>query len=182
MGLTASNKAAVATAIGILICGFAVIVQNTSRDNVAGSIGGACLVMAGLALGSLTFVRRWVCDTSDERRVLAAAQREAQGERSRYFAAQAALENEQGRLTRDMAADRARLTATLTVEREKMQAEFEGSRAQELSEAFQTGVEMERAGMLKRSRPPRGNLLKFPQKQPEALEQDRTREHEAAGP
>jgi hypothetical protein len=184
MDLTARTKAAVATAVGILITGFAIIIRSAEDDNVAGSIGGACLVMVGLSLTILIFVRSWVSNTSDERRILGAAQREAQAERSRYFAAKAALEGEHGRLLRDMAAERAGIAATLKAERAKMAAEFKENRAKELTEAFQTGVEMERAGMLKRKPAPRGNLLTFPKKQPGIPEQERSRarEHGVVGP
>ncbi|NUS79132.1 MAG: hypothetical protein HOV70_23435 [Streptomyces sp.] len=183
MELTARTKAAVATAVGILISGFAVIIQSTMRDNVAGSIGGACLVMVGLTLAILIFVRRWVCDTRDERRILAATQREAQAERTRYIAAQAAITNELGRNNVEMAAERARIATTLKVERDAMQADFDNTRAKELAEAFQTGAEMERAGVFKRrQQPPRGNLLTFPKKQPAPPEAERSREHGVVGP
>lgn len=183
MDLTARTKAAVATAVGILISGFAVIVRSTSDDNVAGSIGGACLVMVGLTLAILIFVRRWVSDTSDERRILGEAQREAQAERSRYVALKAALEGEHGRLLRDMAAERAGIAATLKAERAKMAAEFQESRATELSEAFQTGAEMERAGVFKRRQPQGGNLLKFPGRQTEMPKPEQLpREHGVVGP
>ncbi|MFJ8145982.1 hypothetical protein ACIQ6R_13010 [Streptomyces sp. NPDC096048] len=183
MGLTANSKAAVATAAGILISGFAVIIRSASAHNAAGSIGGACLVMVGLTLAILIFVRRWVCDTRDERRILAATQREAQAERTRMIAAQAAQMNEMGRLRQERAAERARNRAILKAEREKLQAEFANTRAKELSEAFQTGAEMERAGVFKkRQQPVRGNLLTFPKKQPAAPEAERSREHGVGGP
>jgi membrane protein implicated in regulation of membrane protease activity len=186
MRFTARTKAAIATAVVVLAAGFAVIIRSASAHNPAGSIGGACLVMTGLSLIILIFVRRWVTDTSAERRNLAVAQREAQSEQSRYFALQAAAENERCRLSADMAAERARIAATLKAEREKLRAEFEGNRAKELAEAFQTGAEMERAGAFKRKQQPRGNLLKFPQKQPSQPEQEReherSREHGVVGP
>ncbi|WP_159027860.1 hypothetical protein [Streptomyces pactum] len=159
------------------------IIQHASHNNVAGSIGGACLVMVGLSLVILILVRIWICNTNEERRILAAAQREAQSERTRYIAAQAAHTNELGRNRREMAVERARLAATLRAERAKMQAEFDNTRAKELSEAFQTGAEMERAGVFKkRQQPVRGNLLTFPKKQPAAPEAERSREHGVGGP
>ena len=176
------NKAAIATAGGILTAGSTVIIRSASTDNVAGSIGGACLVMAGLTLIILIFVRRWVCETGAERQSLGHAQRDAQDERSRYIALKAALEGEHARLTRDMAAERAGVAATLRAERAKMTAEYRENRAKELSEAFQTGVEMERAGMLKRRQLQRGNLLKFPGPQAEMPDQARSREHGVVGP
>ncbi|MFD5002160.1 hypothetical protein ACFWMV_04560 [Streptomyces mutabilis] len=183
MDLTARSKAAVAIAVGILIAGFAVIIRSASDQNAAGSIGGACLVMVALSLVILVLVRAWVCNTNEERRILAAAQREAQSERTRYLAGQAAQINELGRNRREMAAERARLAATLQAERAAMKAEFENTRAKELSEAFQTGAEMERAGVFKKRQPAeRGNLLKFPKRQAEAPEQERSREHGVVGP
>ena len=138
--------------------------------------------MVGLSLVILIFVRRWVCETNAERQALTQAQRDAQGERSRYIALKAALEGEHGRRVRDMAAERAGIAATLRAERAKLAAEYRESRAKELSEAFQTGVEMERAGMLKRRQTPRDNLLKFPGRQTERPDQERSREHGVVSP
>ncbi|MFD8254667.1 hypothetical protein [Streptomyces werraensis] len=182
MELSTRTKTTTAVAAGILLAGFAVILASAPHDNLAGAIGGACLVMVGLSLTILTFVCHWVSNTAEERRILGAAQREAQAERSRYFAAQAALENERGRLLRDLAAERASIAATLAAERAAMAAEFQETRATELSEAFQTGVEMERTGMLQRRQPQRGNLLKFPGRQPSAPARTQEREHGVVGP
>lgn len=185
MGLTANSKMGVAAAVGILIVGFAVIIRSTMQDHVAGSIAGACLVMSGLTITVLVLCRHWIMDTRDERRVLAAAQRQADGERTRYIAVQAAFENEQVRLKRDMAAERARMAATLAAERKAMAAEFAETRATEMSDAFRAGAEMERAGMLKPARATTpGNLIQFPgQGQPAREPQrERSREHGVVGP
>ena len=184
MEFTASSKAAAATAAGILIVGFAVIIRSASNDDVAGSIGGACLVMAGLTAVILVLVRHWIRNTAEERRILGAAQREAQAERSRYFAAQAALENEMGRLNRDMAAERHRIATTLVAERAQMNREFKERHAVSVAEAFRTGVEMERAGMLKPDQPVvPANLIEFPRQHPDRQEERaRSREHGVVGP
>lgn len=183
MVLTARTKAAVATAVGLLLVGFAVILRSATLHNPAGSIGGACLVMTGLALAILIFVRRWICDTRDERRALADAQRQAQAEQTRFIALEAAQTNEMGRLSQERKAERARNAAILKAEREKLRAEFANTRTKELSEAFQTGAEMERAGVFRKRQPPaRGNLLTFPKKQPAAPEAERSREHGVVGP
>lgn len=186
MEFTASSKTATTIAAGILLAGFAVILRSASGDNVAGALGGACLVMVGLSLLILVFVRHWVVNTNEERRILAAAQRQAQESRTKYIAAQAALENEQGRLNRDMAAERAAIRATLVVERKKLRADFEEQRAQCMAEAFRTGAEMERAGMLKPGHPePPANLIQFPKQQPAQAptpQRDRSREHGVVGP
>ncbi|MEV3857794.1 hypothetical protein AB0J38_26145 [Streptomyces sp. NPDC050095] len=186
MGLTAGTKSAVVIAAGILASGFAVILRTTVSSNVAGAVGGASLVMVGLIGLLMLFLRHWVTTTSEERRALAEAQGEAQAERSRYVALQAANESEHGRVLRDVAATRAALKATLDSERRKLRAEFAGTRATELAEAFQTGVEMERSGALQATRSQRGNLIPFPglpgQQSVPAAERERSREHGSVGP
>ncbi|MGY5048230.1 hypothetical protein ACWDE0_21760 [Streptomyces sp. 900105755] len=187
MGLTVSSKSAIGTAAGVVLAGFAVIVQSIPHDRVAGSIAGACLVMLGLAGLILAFGRHWIVNTSEERRLLAVSQRQADDRRTMYIAAQAALENEQGRLNRDVAAERARNAATLKAERERMRREFEASRAQEIADAFRTGAEMERAGLLKPGKTPAGNLIRFPKQEHQAAPEratgrERARERGVIGP
>ncbi|MEU6597931.1 hypothetical protein [Streptomyces flaveolus] len=185
MEFTAASRAAAAMAAIILISGFAAIIHSTSHDHVAGAIGGACLVMVALSIIVCVLVRHWIVNTNTERAILAAAQREAQAERTRYIAAQAALENEMGRLNRDMAAERARIAASYLAEQTKLRKEFEEERAQLAADAFQTGVQMERAGMLKPgAEHARGKLIPlFPEQHPAcAPERERSREHGNVGP
>lgn len=183
MEFTATSKAAATVAAVLLTSGFAAIIHSVSTDNVAASIGGACLVMVALTVTVCVLVRHWIVDTNTERAILAAAQHEAQAERSRYFAAQAALENEMGRLNRDMAAERARIARSLAAEQAKLRAQFEEERAELAAEAFRTGVEMERAGMLKPgAEKTQGVLIRFPRHPEHAAEQERSREHGHVGP
>ncbi|MFB7461214.1 hypothetical protein [Streptomyces sp. NPDC056188] len=180
MGLSTSSKATTAAAAGILAIGITVIARGAADDDLSDSICGACLIMMALSTGICVLVRHWVVATGDERRVLAAALRQTQAERTRYIAAQAGLENERSRLSRDMAAERARITATLAAERAQLEADFEEQRAQLAADSFRTGVEMERAGMLKPGRQPvRNNLIQFPERTPERA---RSREHGGAVP
>ncbi|MFC9847741.1 hypothetical protein ACFWFF_01325 [Streptomyces sp. NPDC060223] len=181
MDLTAGTKATAVSAVAVMAGGISVILYGIVRNDLARSLGGACLTMTALTLIAMVAIRRWTTDTGDERRILAASTREAQAERSRYVAAQAALENEQARLNRDMAAERARVAATLVAERRKMEAAFEEKRAQLATEAFTTGVQMERAGMLSPKKSEPGNLIQFPQ-QERAAERERSREHGVVGP
>lgn len=181
MEFTANSKMAAAGATAVLIAGFAVIVRSTRYGSVAGSIGGACLILCALTIVSLVLIKYWVCNTTEERRILGAATRAAQDERTRYIAAQAALENEQGRLNRDMAAERARIAGQLIAERTKMARDFEEQRAILAAESFRTGVEMERAGMLRPEAPQPANLIQFPRDLPQP-ERARSREHGVVGP
>jgi hypothetical protein len=179
---TATSKACTAMAAGILISGFAIIISSTFTDNVAGSIGGACLVMVALTIIICVLVRHWISNTELERTALAAAQREAQAQRATYQAAQCALENEQGRLNRDVAAERARITAALLATEAKLRADFEEERAQLAAEAFRTGAEMERAGMLRPDAEVRGNLIPFPRELTRDADRERSRAPGHVGP
>lgn len=181
MDLTAGTKATAATAAVVITAGLSAILYGVIRSDLARALGGACLTTPALVLLALVAIRAWVMNTNEERRQLAASTREAQAERSRYFAAQAALENEQARLNRDMASDRARAAATLAAERKSMEAYFDEKRAKLVTDAFTTGVQMERAGTLKPKKPETGNLIQFPQ-QERAAERERSREHGVVGP
>lgn len=160
--------------------GLSVIVYGIIRNDPARSLGGACLAITALTLISLTVLRRWIVDTSDERRILDAARRHAEAERSRYFAAQAALENEQGRLNRDMAAERLSLAVRLQVERETMAADFEEKRATLISETMEATVRMVHGGKLAPKRLPSCNLIQFPEQQ--SRERERSRGHNEVAP
>ncbi len=179
MVYTARAKAAVASGSAVAAAGFAVILGSTWKGSAAGSVGGTCLVMTALTVITLILIRNWVKDNREERRALALASQQAAEEHTRYIALQAALEGERGRLTRDFAAESARLKARLTAEREAMEAQFEEQRAQLAGKAFRMGVEMERSGRLKPEQEVVGNLIRFPERAPE---QERSREHGVVGP
>ncbi|MFE3031509.1 hypothetical protein ACFXKY_07660 [Streptomyces canus] len=181
MSFTASSKMATAEAIGVLIAGFTVIAYSARNNHTAGTIAGACLVLCALTLMSLVRIKEWVTNTSQERRTLSDATRAADEERNRYVAAKAALEIETSRRQRDMAAERASIEARLAAERTKMRQEFEKERATLAADAFRTGVEMERAGMLKPGAPHVGNLIQFPKDLP-TQQRERSREHGASHP
>lgn len=161
--------------------GLTVVVYGTLRDDLARALGGTCLTLAALTAIALILIRRWIVDTSDERRILAAAQREAERERARYFAAQAALENEQGRLARDRAAERYADAAKLKAERDAMAADFEDRRGTLIAETMEATIRMIRGNKLNPPKPIEGNLIPFPHQQA-ARAPERSREHGVVGP
>lgn len=168
--------AAVLMAGGIALSGHGVI-----RGHATCSTAGTSLVVTALTLAALTVIRRWIGDAREERRDLATARREADAEQRKYFALQAALEGEMTRLHRDMATEREHVAATLATEREALHAELEENRLQITTEAFRTGVEMERAGMLKPDAPAAvANLIPFPD--PAARSSSREHGHNVVGP
>lgn len=152
------------------------------RDDMPHSLSGTSLIIAASTLIALTLIRAWVVDTRQEKEELADQRRSAAAQERKYFALQAALEGEMTRMRQDINAEQARITQTLAVEREAMQAKLEEDRLELSKEAFRAGVEMERAGLLKPEEPEHpANLIPFPSPHPEP-EQNRSREHGVVGP
>jgi hypothetical protein len=172
-----------------MLGGLPALLYGILHNDTARSIGGACLIMTALVLSALVAIRRWIVDTSDERRALADEQRQASEAHHRYIASQAALENEQARLNRDMAAERQRIAAQLIAEREVMRDEFEERKAALVAETMETTFLMIKGGKFAPEEETRqqGNLIQFPkdlpaQVHPASPERERSRGHEVVGP
>lgn len=187
MDLTGSTRATITASAAGLLGGALASVYGVARSSVPHSLTGLGLIVTASTAIALAILREWIVDTKDERRYLAAAQRQAESQHSQYFAARANLENEMVRNARDMAAERAANAASLVKEREALRAAFEADRLQQSQKAFRLGAQMERAGMLKPDEPAPTNLIQFPHQQPEPQEHpqpERTRpsEHGVGGP
>lgn len=188
MDLTSGSRATNVAAAVAMLGGLPALLYGILHNDTARSIGGACLIMTALILTSLVSIRSWIVETSDERRILAAAQRQAAEERTRYIAAQAALENEQARLNRDMAGERQRIAAQLIAEREAMRDEFDDHKATLIAETMETTFLMIKGGKFApEETPQQGNLIQFPkdlpaQGHPASPERERSRGHEVGHP
>lgn len=134
--------------------------------------------MVALTLIALLFIHHWFTNTSEERRALADATRAADDERNRYFSLEAALENEHGRRTQAVAAERASLAVRLATEREALRSEFEERRASLIAETMEATFRMKLNGGFDQPSG-KGNLIQFPQQQPE---RERSRGHNVVGP
>ncbi|MFW3473594.1 hypothetical protein ACN24M_20235 [Streptomyces microflavus] len=133
--------AALITSAGLTIVLYGIITKDLTR-----TVGGAIFTMTALTLIALVLIRRWITTTSDDRARLGDAVREADAERMRYVAAQAAGEVERARLRRDATAERQQLTARLAAERAVMIAQFEDQRAELVCKTMETTVQLYRAG------------------------------------
>lgn len=185
MDLTSGTRTMASVSAGVMLGGIGLTLHGVWRDQPAHSLAGVVLSMIALTVIILTTVHHWVTDTSTERTALAAAQREAQAERARAFAAQAALENEQGRLYRDLAAERAAIRGRLEVERAAMQQEFEDARSQLVADAMETLASWVVGGKVCPPTRETGNLIRFPKQQPvqvQTPQRERSREHGVVGP
>lgn len=182
MNLQASARAAAAAALpltGLALTGLGVL-----YDNVPCTVGGSTLILTGVSVIALILIRTWISDTSDARSALAAAQRDTERERSRYFAAQAALENEQGRLRQELNNERRRIASQLVQEREAMNAAFEEKKAALVSETMEVTVRMFRNGDFAPDTLTTGQLIQFPkQEHPiRTTRRSRSRGHEGVAP
>jgi hypothetical protein len=149
--------------------GATITLYGVVRRDPTLSLGGACLTMIALTLIALFFIHRWFTNTNEERRVLAERTRAADDERNRYVSLKAALENEQGRLSRDMAAERAALAVRLATEREAQRVEFEELRASLIAETMEATVRMFHNGKFAPEVQKIGNLIPFPEQQHDRL-------------
>lgn len=169
------------TAAVVMATGLAAILYGAGQGDPSHSITGVGLTTTALTLIALTVIRRWVTDTAAERSRLAEAVQAAQDEREKYFALKAVLENDQQRLMRAAAADRAHAAATLITERERMAAEFEEKRAAMICEALNEVADLMRSHKQKPSE--RSSVIPFPTQQPDrAQERERSRGHNVVGP
>ncbi|MFI1562132.1 hypothetical protein ACH4ZX_03560 [Streptomyces sp. NPDC020490] len=183
MNLTSGARVLAGATGLVMLGGLAISIHGILRHDVAHSVGGTCLTLTAFTTLALVLVHKWIVDTREDRRLLAAAQREAQAQRSTYQAAKAALESEQGRLTRDAAAERAKLAVQLKAEREALHREFEERRAELISQTMEATVRMFHNGRFAPGESATGNLIPFPQQQPEGKpERERSREHGGVRP
>jgi hypothetical protein len=181
--MSGSTKSTAVAAAVVVLAGVAAILYGFTRHDLPCCIGGLGLIVIGLTVTALITIRRWITDTRQERQLLAAAQREAQGERSKYVAAQAALEVEQGRLRRDLDAERRALTVRLQAEREAMARQFEEARGDMIAETIEATLLMHRAGKFAPTKTATGRLIEFPRQHPERqAERERSREHGGVRP
>lgn len=179
MDFTGGTRATAAIGAGTLLTGAAVTLHAVTRSNPAQTLGGLGLTMIGLTILALLFIHHWFTNTSEERRTLADATRAADEERNRYVSLKAALENEHGRLSQAMAEERADVAARLAEERESLRSEFEERRNSLIKETMEVTVRMFRNGKFAPQPTAKGNLIPFPQQQPD---RERARGHNVVGP
>ncbi|MYZ37517.1 MULTISPECIES: hypothetical protein [unclassified Streptomyces] len=119
--------------------------------------------MIALTLIALVSIRKWTTDTHAERGRLAEAMREADTERGRSVAVQAAMEVERARIRRDAAAELERMEARLRAERQAIRDQLEEERARMACESLGIAFRMIKAGLLEdRPAEEHGKVIGFP--------------------
>jgi hypothetical protein len=192
MDVTGGMRATAVAAALVMLGGLSVLLHGVTYSDVARAIGGGCLSIVALMAVSMILLRRWITDTSNERRALADAQSRAALEYDRYVAAQAALELERGRLRRDVDAERAQIAAQLKAERAAMDRDFEEQKATVIAQTMEATVLMFHNGKFAPDQPAaRTNLIQFPKQaadqspatgQAPEGQRERSREHGVVGP
>ncbi|MEE4489379.1 hypothetical protein [Streptomyces sp. BE230] len=163
--LTAGNRTTAVAAATVMLTGMAIIVYGVITNDLARSLGGACLTMTALTLIALVAIRRWITNTSAERARLAEATREVEAERLRYLAGQAAQEQERARLRRDIAAASRKLAKQLEIERARLAAEFEEKRAQVICDTFAATYRLAREDRITAEREQHATVVQFPEQE-----------------
>lgn len=173
MDVTAGTRATAVSAALIMTGGIAVVLYGIIRADIARALGGACLTMTALTLIALVSIRRWTTNTQVERQRLADATRDAEIERTRYVAGQAALEMERERVLRDAASEREQVAARLRNDQATMRNQFEDERATLQCESFEAGASMALRGLFDRPAPSaHGKVVSFPFPSQPARERD----------
>lgn len=163
--LTAGSRTTAVAAAAIMIVGIGIIAYGIVANDLARSLGGACLTMTALTLLALVAIRRWVTNTSAERARLAEATREVEAERLRYLAGQAAQEQERARLRRDIAASARKMAKQLDDDRARLAAEFEEKRAQIICDTFASTYRLAREDRISAEREQHARVVQFPEQE-----------------
>lgn len=185
MGLTSGTRVTAGSATAVAAGGLTAVLYGALHNDPSRTVAGTCITLTALVVLSLLLIRHWIVDTSEERRLLAAAQRQAQAERSSYLAAQAALTAEQGRLTTDRATERRAEAVRLQAERQVLAKEFEEKRADLIAETIEGFWRMVTSGEMAAPARQQSKVIPFPKphQQPQHRpEPTRPREHGVVSP
>lgn len=142
MDLTAGTRATAIGAALITSAGLGIVLYGIITNDLKRSIGGVAFALCALTFIALVVIRRWITDTNVERRRLDDAVRQADADRMRYVAAQAALEAERARVRHDVAVERQQLTVRLEAERAAMDEQFEEARSQLIIDTTEAAVRL----------------------------------------
>ncbi|MEW1638590.1 hypothetical protein AB0469_31600 [Streptomyces sp. NPDC093801] len=162
------HDAATRARVSALAAGFAlvlavgVVAYGIFANDLARSVGGGVTAFTAALLLSLAKMRSWTTDARAERARLAKSVQAADDQRTRYVAAQGALMEEERRIIRDLEAERVALRAQADVERARLLQELEDERAQIKIDAYLTGVDHGRRGILNETPVQPGRVVQFP--------------------
>lgn len=162
-------------AFGSFATGMAVVIHGIITDNAARSAAGASLSITSLTFFALCQVKRWITSTERERDRHLDAARASDDERTKYIAAQAAMQIERQRMQRDATAERKQLAVRLATEQTAMRARFQEERDTLVCETVVATLQMVREDGLLDNQAPEAHakiIGLFPEQQ-QVLQRDR---------
>jgi len=137
------------TAAGaILASGAILVVLGLVRSATPETLAGVVLCISAQMLACMRIIYRWVTDTSVVRAALLGSKQRHDEEAAKHAAGLIALTAETERVRQEGIAGARRRDAALAVERAQLEAAFEEKRAALISQAIETGVQLERSGAL----------------------------------
>jgi hypothetical protein len=164
----ASHRRALAACTGIcLLAGIALVVVGAAARHIPATAGGGGIVLATTVAASMLVIHRWLTDVTAERARLAQATRDADTERTRYIAANAALQQEQQRVRTDLQDHYRRTQLELARHRAALDDEFETRRAELAAKAFELGATMALTGKLTADPGTSADVVHLPTRQPQ---------------
>ncbi|MER5559638.1 hypothetical protein ABT071_13635 [Streptomyces sp. NPDC002506] len=154
---TVSVRSASITAVASLVTGLGIAVYGTLNDDLPRTLAGSCLLMIALLLSALLSIRKWIIEAQSERDALARARRDADDERLRYLAAQAAVEMERQRIERDAAMEREQGIVHIKAVKAAMEEQFEEQKAQLICQSLETAYDLYVRGLANSHQEPAGH-------------------------
>ncbi|WKD36565.1 hypothetical protein [Streptomyces xanthophaeus] len=146
-----------------------IVAYGIVEHSMEASVGGGLAGLAASAMLTLAKVRAWTVDTTEERRQLEEAKRQAHDTHTRYVAAEGALEGEHRRRVRDLEGERAALLRQVEAAKADLDDRYEAQREALIIESMQTGIKLYLAGLLNApATAPEAKIMPFPGQQQQA--------------
>lgn len=184
MGCAGRTRVTICATTAVSLPGLALAGLGILQNNLPYATAGSGLIISALVISALVLIRTWLNDTTDVRNSLAASQREAERERSRYITLRAHLENEQARLNRDAATAQQQMACDLLAERQALADEFEEKRNALVSDTMAITLQWVHEGKFDpEASAANGQIIHFPRPgQAVGHQCERSREHGFVGP
>lgn len=163
MGMSTAMRGFTGFTIALFTGGILTAITGMLVGQPARAAGGSAVTVTALMMFALPCIRRWILEAGDLRGVALEQISEAQKEKARALAAQAALEVERNRMRRDAAYQTQRSEAAITAEKQRLQSQFDEDRTEIMCKAYEAGVRHTLDGLLDAPAPARGrSVVPFP--------------------
>lgn len=161
--MSATMRSFTGFAITLFAGGILTALTGMVADLPARAAGGSAVTVTALTMFALPCIRRWILEAGDMRAMALDQICEAQREKARALAAQAAVEVERDRMRRDAAYEAQRSVAAIAAEKQRLHEQFEADRTEIMLKAYEAGVRHTADGLLDAPERPSGrSVVPFP--------------------